>query len=202
MFSPSIDRGETVDSATRMTTPRVGGSNDGVAWTGGSNLDSEKNDVPTDVLCFRPENFKEMQKQHECLKKGLPIEQRLELGEGSKPSIILITWITWMMIEFTTKGMDTVFKILQAEDTSELDLVQNWGKATKEIVQTWDIKLQGTFGDKFDKENLRLSGFVVRRSLDPPPTRKSNFSVRSQCIRTRAFLDCSLSSKLHDCFIG
>jgi hypothetical protein len=36
-----------------------------------------------------------------------------------------------MMIEFTTNGMDTIFKILQAEDTSELDLVQNWGKATK-----------------------------------------------------------------------
>ena len=156
MFSPSIERGATVTPAATMTTPRVGGSNDGVAWTGGSNLNEEKNDVPTDVLCFRPENFKEMQKQHECLKKGLPIEQRLELGEGSKMSISLITWITWMMIEFKTKGMDTVFKILQTEDTSELDLVQNWGKATKEIVQAWVIRLQGTFGDKFDKENLSL----------------------------------------------
>ena len=52
MFSPSIDRGETVAPATRMTTPRIGGINDGVAWTGGSNLDEEKNDVPTDVLCL------------------------------------------------------------------------------------------------------------------------------------------------------
>ena len=82
-------------------------------------------------------------------------------------SISLITWITCIMIEFTTKGVDTIFKILQVEDTSELDLVQNWGKATKEIVQAWVIKLQGTFGDKFDKENLRLSGFVVRGSLGP-----------------------------------
>jgi len=48
-----------------------------------------------------------------------------------------------------------------------LDLVQNWGKATKEIVQAWVTKLQGPFGDKFDKENLRLSGFVVRGSLGP-----------------------------------
>ena len=40
-------------------------------------------------------------------------------------TIILITWITWMMIEFTTKGMYTIFKILQTEDKSELDLVQN-----------------------------------------------------------------------------
>ena len=82
-------------------------------------------------------------------------------------SISLITWITWMMIEFTTKGMDTVFKILQTEDSSELDLSQNWGEATKEIVQDWVNRLQGVFGDKFDRENLRLSGFVVRGSLGP-----------------------------------
>jgi hypothetical protein len=74
MFSPSIDRGETV-AEVKMTEPRIGGNNDGVAWTGGSNLDEEKNTAPTDVLCFRPEHFKEMQKQHECLKKGLPSEQ-------------------------------------------------------------------------------------------------------------------------------
>ena len=46
-------------------------------------------------------------------------------------------------------------------------MVQNWGKATKEIVQAWVIRLQGTLGDKFDKENLRLSGFVVIGSLGP-----------------------------------
>ena len=86
MFSPKIDRGETVTSRTasetNMTTPRLGGSSDSVAWTGGSNLDGEKNDLPTDVLCFRLEHFKEMQEQHECLKKGLSNEQRLELREG------------------------------------------------------------------------------------------------------------------------
>ena len=63
--------------------------------------------------------------------------------------------------------MDTVFKILQTGGSTELDLVQNWGKATKDIVQAWVTKLQGPFGDKFDKENLRLSGFVVRGSLGP-----------------------------------
>ena len=50
-----------------------------------------------------------MQKQHELLKKGLPDEQKLELGDGTKISIGLITWITWMVMLFTTKGMDTVF---------------------------------------------------------------------------------------------
>ena len=83
MFSPSIDRGETV-TEIKMMTPRIGGNNDGFTWTGSSNLAGEKNDAPTDVLCFTAENFKEIQKQHECLKRGLPNEQHLELGEGSK----------------------------------------------------------------------------------------------------------------------
>ena len=63
--------------------------------------------------------------------------------------------------------MDTIFKILQTEDNTELDLVQNWGKATKEIVLSWVIRLQGNCGDKFDKANLPLSGCVVRGSLGP-----------------------------------
>ena len=57
---------------------------DKVAWTGGSNLQDKRNKAPTDALCFRPENFREMQKQHDSLKQGLPTEQRSELGEGGK----------------------------------------------------------------------------------------------------------------------
>ena len=165
-FSPRIDRGDSIEresesvleTENKMTTPRVIGIHDKVPWTGGSNLDEQTNEAPTYVLCFRPKNFKEMQKQHECLKRGLPIEQRLELCEGSKMSISLITWITWMMIEFTTKGMDTMLKILQTEDVSELDLVHNWGEATKEIFQAWVIKLQRPFGDKFDKKIYASQG--------------------------------------------
>ena len=52
--------------------PRIGGISDEVPWTGGSNLKS--NTAPVDVLCFGPENFREMQKQHDSLKQGLPVE--------------------------------------------------------------------------------------------------------------------------------
>jgi hypothetical protein len=148
-----------------QTAPRIGGILDKVPWTGGSNL--KPNDAPVDVLCFRPENFREMQKQHDSLKKGLPVEQRLELGDGTKSPISLINWITWMMMSFTYSGMDTVFKILTNSDNEEIDLVKNWGKATMTMVKDWVTKLQGAFGDKFDKENLRLSAFVVRGSLGP-----------------------------------
>ena len=108
-----------------------------------------------------------MQKQHDSLKQGLPTEQQLELGEGVKTPISLINWITWMMMAFTYSGMDTVFKILNNNDTEEIDLVKNWGKATADMVKAWVERLKTTLGDKFDKENLRLSAFVVRGSLGP-----------------------------------
>ena len=181
--SPSIDRGKPVENTsdteeapiqpkrvetmTSPTAPRVGGVLDKVPWTGGSNLQAKKNDAPVDVLCFRPESFREMQKQHDSLKQGLPTEQRLELGEGVKTPISLINWITWMMMAFTYSGMDTVFKILHNNDTEEIDLVKNWGKATADMVKAWVERLKTTLGDKFDKENLCLSAFVVRGSLGP-----------------------------------
>ena len=42
-----------------QTAPRIGGILDKVPWTGGSNL--KPNVAPVDVLCFGPENFREMQ---------------------------------------------------------------------------------------------------------------------------------------------
>ena len=72
-----------------------------------------------------------------------------------------------MMMAFTYSGMDTVFKILHNNDTEEIDLVKNWGKATADMVKAWVERLKTTLGDKFDKENLRLSAFVVRGSLGP-----------------------------------
>ena len=73
--SPSIDRGKPVENTsdsgeapiqpkrvetmTSPTAPRVGGVLDKVPWIGGSNLQAKKNDAPVDVLCFRPESFRE-----------------------------------------------------------------------------------------------------------------------------------------------
>ena len=71
MFSSILERDESLEiepesvletMTSIATEPRVGGVHDKVPWTGGSNLDEQKNEAPTDVLCFRPENFKEMQK--------------------------------------------------------------------------------------------------------------------------------------------
>ena len=56
--------------------------------------------------------------------------------------------MTMMIVQ---KGFDTVFKILIDNVRKELDLLKNWGKATKEKVKDWVKWLQNTLGDKFDK---------------------------------------------------
>ena len=76
-------------------------------------------------------------------------------------------WATWMMMLLVTRGMDTVFRILIDGDTAELNLLEEWGKSTKKQVENWVKRLKGTFGDKFDRENLKLSAFAVRNSLGP-----------------------------------
>ena len=76
-------------------------------------------------------------------------------------------WVTWMMMLLVTRGMDTVFRILIDGDTTELNLLEEWGKSTKKQVENWVKRLKGTFGDKFDRENLKLSVFAVRNSLGP-----------------------------------
>ena len=180
-FSPVIERGNpkggettedqekepTEDQAKQptMSKPRVGGMIEGVPWTGGSNLEDKRQDEPEDVLCFRPASFKEKQRQHENLKKGLPEAQRLELLGGNKTSIGLTMWVTWMMMMLVQKGMDTIFCILQENDKKELKMLTNWGECTKEMVSQWVKRLHGSNGDKFDKENLKLSAHAVCQNV-------------------------------------
>ena len=121
--SPLIDRGEPElveeskepqGQATMVTVvkPRTGGEIDGVTQTGDSDLDGEKLSEPEDILCFHSTSFKEMQKQLESLKSGLPETHKLQLLGGNKTSIELTMWVTWMIVMLVQKGMNTVFHVL------------------------------------------------------------------------------------------
>ena len=146
---------------------RVGGLDDNrVPWVGGSSLPSMKNEEPQDVLCHSPSAFKEKLMQHSDLKKGIAEDQKLDFVDGNKTRVGLTMWITWVTMMWVQKGMDTVFKILTDSDTNELDLLESWGKATKKQVKEWVEHLQGNFGDKFDKDNLKLSAHALRNSMD------------------------------------
>ena len=102
-------------ASTGPDTPRVGGVEGGTAWVGGSNLATSAPTCPYDVLCYRPSGFKEMQKQHEELKKGLEDSQKLEIGNEEGKGISLTMWITWIGMMIITKGFDTIFKVCNVQ---------------------------------------------------------------------------------------
>ena len=144
--------------------PRVGGKIGGVVWVGGTNILEDQKKKPVDILCYRPESFKDMQKQHENLKKGLDSDKRLEIDDGSKVAVGLTMWVTWMSMMLKNSGMDTVFRIFNRTPNTEVNILETWGDTTLEKVQAW-VKLLTTYGCNWDIENLRLSGFAVRNSL-------------------------------------
>lgn len=122
---------------------------------------------PLDVLCYRPEDFKSMQKQHESLKAGLEPSKRLELPSGNSKGIALTTWIQEIKLMIETKGFDTVFRVFDPQRNVEVYLLERWGEVTSEQIEAWVSLLQSSFGDKWDRENLRLSAMAMRDSLGP-----------------------------------
>lgn len=137
------------------------------AWVGGSNLGSQSMRAPLDVLCYRPEDFKSMQKQHESLKAGLEPPKRLELPSGNNKGIALTTWIQEVKLMIETKGFDTVFRVFDPKKNVEVYLLERWGEVTPEQIESWVALLRTSFGDRWDKENLRLSAMAMRESLGP-----------------------------------
>ena len=108
-----------------------------------------------------------MARQSQSCKQGLEESQRLEMTEDNKTTISLITWITWISLLIINGGIDTVFKILN-RGTKETDLLQNWRTVTREKLKDWVdwLKNTGTSSDLCDCQNLHLSGFVIRSSLN------------------------------------
>ena len=101
------------------------------------------------------------------MKSGLPEAHNLELFGDDKTSVGLMMWVTWMMMMLVQKRMDTVFCILCDNDKQEINMLGNWGKCTKDMVEKWIWRLKDSLGDKFDKDNLTLSGCAVKNSMGP-----------------------------------
>ena len=92
---PDDESGDIAASGS-VTPPRVGGVDDGVPWVGGSFID--RSSEPQDVLCCHPTTFKEKQKQHSDLKRGLDDRNKLDFVDGTKTTVGLTMWITWMTV--------------------------------------------------------------------------------------------------------
>ena len=162
--------GGSASTSTRPTVaePRVGKVEDGVAWTGGSNLV-----VPTkakSVTCFRPLGFRDRQKLEDSLKSGLVEDRRLEIG--GKVSAMVFVKEFCRFVE--AHGLDTVFRVVRP--SGEIYLLTDWGQVTLSEVKDWVRKMKRggapwpgkvtrfTVCD-YDLDNLELSAQAFRNSI-------------------------------------
>ena len=91
------------NASTTTVQPRVGGIEENIAWTGGSNLQLRIDTSPWDVRCFRPTEFRSMQEQEKLLKKGVSEEMKLTLvDENEKDTQTVSSWIN--KIKFLIKN--------------------------------------------------------------------------------------------------
>ena len=108
--------------------PRIGGKRGKVYWTGGSNITLPGR--PKSAYALRPEDYKGLMKTEETCKAGLPAKFRLDVS-GKNTNVTLTSWINYIHKYMEERGMDRVFRILNASTTSETYLLENWFAARK-----------------------------------------------------------------------
>ena len=160
-----------LDESTEVEAPRVGGVEDGVAWTGGSNVDAGE-DEPDGTLCFRPTKpFHQKAKHHDILKRGVDKDMRLEIdvGTDANQSVTVIGWVMFVASLILMKGFDPVFRMCDVDEDgilfNEIFICQMWGQIKMESFVKWLKVLTESIGDKHDKSNLKSSGIAMRASL-------------------------------------
>jgi len=132
-----IGTGGSASTSTKPTVaePRVGKVEDGVAWTGGSNLV-----IPTkakSVTCFRPLGFRDRQKLEDSLKSGLVEDRQLEI-DGKVSAMVFVKEFCCFFVE--AHGLDAVFRVVRPG--GENYLLTDWGQVTLTEVKDWVRKMK------------------------------------------------------------
>ena len=167
---------EVSSQAILMLTPRVGGGADESAWVGGSNLTDQARKRPKSTLARRPTDFKSACTIESKAIEGLP--EARQLGADEKTSKISLTsWVNSVRVYMEDRGLDTVFRIEDAISGKEVYLLDQWGLANQDLVETWVESLKtgvtkkdGTINTPctFDLENLEWSGKAILKSITLP----------------------------------
>ena len=117
-------------------TPRVGGGSGKHSWTGGSNCRGKQSRRPASTLALRPIDFKSAYLIETAAMKGLPEGRRIGPDEKDSP-ITLTAWVSALKAYIEQRGMDTVFRIYDADANTEIYLLDEWGRATPTLVKEW-----------------------------------------------------------------
>ena len=177
---------EVSSQAITMLTPRVGGGADESAWVGGSNLTDQARKRPKLTLARRPTDFKSACTIEFKAIKGLP--EASQLGTDEKTSKIPLTsWVNSVRVYMEDQGLDSVFKIEDAISGKEVYLLDQWGLANQDLVETWveSIKTEVTKKDgtinalcTFDLENLEWSGKAILKKITLPFVKLGHIQTR------------------------
>ena len=180
-----------------MTEPRIGGSKqlgkDKYCWTGGGATSSSKLIEPRTMKAYRPNEFKAKLKMEEVSTAGLPATHYLSTPDKlttDTKAVSFKTWIDRIRDEIEQRGMDSVFRI--EEDGVETYNLDTFGKASRDTVARWIVTLSETgVGEKdvcfYDVENLRMSGTMIRHSLDIDMLKKLESDVPAQATGPEVF---------------
>ena len=190
-------QGPEEDTSATMIAPRIGGSKklgkDDYFWTGGGAAASTTLTEPRTMKAYRPSDFKSQVKMEESCTAGLPATHHLSTPDKlttDTKAVSFKTWIDRIRDEIEQRGMDSVFRI-QGQD-SEIYILETFGKATRSTVEDWvkqlsEIGVQGKPVCMFDKDNLQMSGTMIRHSLDIDMLKKVENDVPAQATGPEVF---------------
>ncbi|WP_317204331.1 hypothetical protein, partial [Janthinobacterium sp.] len=162
-----------VPAQNNAAGPRVGGLQDldgtDFYWTGGGTTQQTIRLEPASMLAFRPKAYKERAKTEKECTAGLPASHHLSTPDkitSDGKAVSFKTWIDRVRHEIEQRGMDPVFRLIDAITGAEHYLLDEFGRAEKTIVQPWVERLNEDIGDEYDKLNLKMSARMLRESLD------------------------------------
>lgn len=165
-------QGQANAGANQVVPPRVGGIvlSNGVptVWVGGGIVASTILVQPASAKAYRSEDLSLKMKTEKACTVGLPESRRLpppgSMDVKDMTSVISLSdWIRGLSASLKECGMDTVFCVTIGGN--EIYLLEKWGKATKDIVDTHLANLR-ILNDRYDLENLTLSGKFLLNSLN------------------------------------
>jgi hypothetical protein len=125
------------------------------------------------MKAYRPEDYKSQIKMEENCNAGLKASHHLSTLDKLTTDTKVIsfkTWIDHVRVEIEECGMDPVFR-LQDASGAEHYILEEFGLADVTKVNAWVKGLQdGTVGAngrcEYDMANLKMSGKMIRQSLD------------------------------------
>ena len=131
-----LPRGNVSVQAPNVPIPRICGVVDSEAWVGGSNI------APLPMAIHfgqrRPLDYKNAFTVQQTCKAG--IEEKL--GKVIEKNDFAFTlWVGKLKKRIEENGMDTVFRVPDSTWTSEIYILEDWGKAQMDLVTPWVINI-------------------------------------------------------------